>query len=75
MTNDKNSPIKHNRSTDETAPDVRREFNEMSELSLEERMRVADQLGVPAANTEEENFTMANESLTDDEEDNELPDR
>jgi len=52
MTDNRNNPQQS--STEGAANQERPEqFNELSELSLEERMNVADQMGIPMTNVED----------------------
>ena len=49
MTDDRNQQTQQGTgSAENTGQERSQQFNEMSELSLEERMNVADQIGIPA---------------------------
>ena len=62
MTHDREEQQQRQSGTDNpenTGPERKQQFNEMTELSLEVRMRVADQIGVPIANADDANETGA----------------
>lgn len=66
MADDKNQQAQQGSGSAENAGLGRtRQFNEMSELSLEERMNVADQIGVPTEDVIDANTTGASSGRDD----------